>query len=674
MLSRHSFGLLGALFLTAPCPAMADDPPGGGGGGVPAVTRSPQAGLPRPWEAGVSVSPWSVVNLYNGNILTELTLAEFGAAGPAVRFTLFHNGASGAGSPMASPNGYTLGPGWSTSYGGAIIDNHDGTVTLLEDDGNQYDFTLTSGQYVPESGVHDHLAYDETADQWVLTRTDQWQRIFDADGRLLEVRDSAGLALTIQRDAQNNHRITSIVAPEGGGELAFAYDGQRLVSVTAVDEPAEPVWEFEYDANGRLETLHYPGGATLTFAYNTANRITTITDDTGAAWDYGYNNSPLLRSVLDPPDPNQDRAQQLLSYPLALENGLVATWYTDRAGQQWRYLFSTSGNFRKRRDPDGQWIELSYDADRNVTSFDDGQGNEITMSWGVAATLNAVSIPASGSEEETTDWNHLTLVWEQPAPEERPNFWRRTEMYDTFGNHVEYGYDEGDPAVLAELIETAPNASSVVLDPGLNAFPVTGLGTAWRMYWSHPGPDSLAPIERAMAPLEARVSPGDPPVQTGAYDWRWRYSWVFPPVGLHIGIDYIYNNSKRHVDYGRKWNCSGCTCCNYLYWTNSRYKKSAPYTTVFGAGYTSWYGGTSQSQNCFESGLPWHWGACCKYYFLGVPYPYSNSNGGAHKSIHTCLSNPQHPPLNWTLFAPGWGNYSQLTANNNSCPGYCKSP
>ena len=626
-------------------------------GSEPQVRTSPQAGIPRPWEAGVSVSPWSVVNLYNGNVLTELTLTQFGPAGPAVRFTLFHNGAAAnSGSSTPAPGGFSLGAGWTTSHGGAILDNEDDTVTLLEDDGNQYLFTLEGGSYQPEVGVHDRLVWESGASQWVLTRPDQWQRIFDDDGRLLEVRDAAGRTLTVERDAENGERIASLVAPEGGGELALEYDPNtgQLSAVTAVDEPNDPTWTFEYDGNDRLWKVHYPGEAeTLTLAYNGDNRIVTITDASEATWDLRYNAADRVRKAMDPPDPNTEvRDEQLFSYETYPQGGRWRTYYTDRRTMEWAYGFDVDGRFRERSDPNDNVLTLKYDSDWNVTSLDDGQ-NEVTMTWGPAATLTSVHIPASGGEEYT-EWNDVTLVWEQPDPNGAPNFWRRTQMYDSVGNDVQYAYDDANDATrVTELIEQEPNASPVARDGALSAYPATGLGTGWRMYWSHPGADSPAPIERVFLPTDPRPKPVEAPlVTTSIGDWRWRITWVIPGIGAHVGIDYRVSSSNpntlRYVDYGQppepgcQPGCGANCCIPKVKFSNNRYAPTYSGLSASAFARDVWHSGSSGITSCFDSTLPRNWGQCCQYMFLGA-WPWSNSNGGAHASILRCISNPPYP-------------------------------
>ena len=693
--ARVFAGLLGVLCWNAAVGQV--EPPGS----EPQVRISPQAGIPRPWEAGVSVSPWSVVNLYNGNVLTELTLTQFGPAGPAVRFTLFHNGAAAnSGSSTPAPGGFSLGAGWTTSHGGAILDNEDDTVTLLEDDGNQYLFTLEGGSYQPEVGVHDRLVWESGASQWVLTRPDQWQRIFDDDGRLLEVRDAAGRTLTVERDAENGERIASLVAPEGGGELALEYDPNtgRLDAVTAVDEPNDPSWTFEYDGNDRLWKVHYPGEAeALTLAYNSDNRIVTITDASAAAWDLRYNAADRVRKAQDPPDPNTAvREEQLFSYDTNPQGGRWWTYYTDRRTVEWTYGFDVDGRFRERSDPNNNAIELTYDSDWNVTSLDDGASSTVTATWGPVATLATLSTLASPVEDSNQPVES-TFYWEQPDPNGAPNFWRLVQIADTAGYSTQYQYEDPNDATRpTTLVDEDDLEGQVFLDGSLNPFPVTGLGHYQHAYWDHGSPwlREPAPIGRPVRPLEPAgdgCCGGVENQSPGANDWRYRFHWVVFPFGAHIGIDYNKDGTGRYLDYGQPPDQSGCTCCNSSFvFVNNRWSRTnvSPLSRSSGGYRTAWFTGSACLRDCFENsssnGAPRNWtdssNQCCRYYWLGwTPSGWSgnwsNSNGGALAAIHLCLetrcaTNPiPHPPSLWNRFTPGWNNRA-LTRRDATCPGY----
>ncbi len=470
LLSLHALG---------PVLSVAEGQVGGGGDG-PDVPIWPQAGLPRPWEAGLQASPFSVVNLFNGNLITIIPLVAFDPVGPPVELTLYHNSAS-ADLPEQSPSpwGFSLGAGWSISYGGSVVgDPNDTEVTLIEDDGSEYLFTLEQGVWEPEAGVHDRLEWDDPNDQWVLTRPNQSKRIFDHEydaqaevhlGRLIEVHDSSGNYVEVARDSEeNNFRILRIESAAEANpkvnshRVTFVYDGNRL---DYVEDPIGRKWTFHYyiDAPHPLEWVKYPSGGTVdptytVFQYDARDRIQYLTNRDEVTWDYAHDGYGKLASVTDPAAAEgQPRYAQQFSFSMR-KTGVPALWrttYTPRRGEdyEWHFGFDDDGNFRESKDPLNYVRQYAYDSDHNCTSFTDELSHTWTATYGPVANLQTLTSPIPQT------W---TVTWEQPYPTERPNFYRVTQVTDPLeGSHwLKFGYgdpndpnDPNDPTLVTEFIE-----------------------------------------------------------------------------------------------------------------------------------------------------------------------------------------------------------------------------
>ena len=393
-------------------------------GGSEEFTVSPAAGMPRAWEAGLNVSPYSVINLYNGNLITILPLIAFDPVGPPVEFVLYHNSAAAAdGDVEAPPTGFSLGTGWTTTYGSGVTDNLDGTVTLTEDDGNQYVYTLNAGTYDPPAGKHDRLVWDADNAEWIVTRTSQTQRIFDSAGRLIEVLDSAGNKLAIERDSAEDYRITEVrsAAQTGGSvgshKLTFTYDGNdRLASVADPLTPAR-TWTFDYDLSGRLWKVHHPydsgsGNEPITeVGYDNDNLIVAVISRDSQQWDYTYYTDFKLATVTDPlPGQIGTRAVQQFAYIK------LRTDVTDRRGFVWRYTFDGLGRLRIRTDPLVKTRRWTYDSDNNRLTFKDELNHTWTATYGAVAKLETLTSPLPGTAQT---W---TMTWVQPDETNRPNF------------------------------------------------------------------------------------------------------------------------------------------------------------------------------------------------------------------------------------------------------------
>jgi RHS repeat-associated protein len=106
---------------------------------------SPEAGDTYPWEAGLQVSTYTRVNLFNGNALTTIPIVSWPAFGPDMDFRLYHNSSAVGSGERAPAPGYGDPPGAppqaSTRYGfaGAWGYQHD---------------ALTSGTSAPADLLH----------------------------------------------------------------------------------------------------------------------------------------------------------------------------------------------------------------------------------------------------------------------------------------------------------------------------------------------------------------------------------------------------------------------------------------------------------------------------------------------------------------------------------------
>ncbi len=173
-----------------------------------AIAAAPEPGEPRSWEGGLQMATYSAVNLRNGNCLTAIPIVSWSGRGPTLDMTLYHNSAT-VGDDQALLTrgmGFTLGPGWTTSYSGHVyVDPGDPNMAIVfEDDGTRNEFTKSGDEWVAPVGVFDVL--DETTNGWKLTRTDQSYREFTDfgtsgayDGLLTAEVDSSGNRLEISR-------------------------------------------------------------------------------------------------------------------------------------------------------------------------------------------------------------------------------------------------------------------------------------------------------------------------------------------------------------------------------------------------------------------------------------------------------------------------------------------
>ena len=424
-----------------------------------------ELGAPRAWGAGVPVSPFSTVNLRNGNVLTALPLVSWDPIGPPVSFTLYHNSRARAGEPDHAAWGYDLGDGWSVSCGSHVNGTFgDDAVTVVWAGSRRDVFTLAGSVYEGPAGVHDVLAWDGGTSRWTLTTASQWRAIYDADGRLIFVEDSAGCQASIERDVENRIIYVASAADGlpgvGNNRLTFSYDG--LGRLSSVRDPIDRTWTFEYEpgADGRLWKVHYPydnyvDPSCVEFAYAPdSSRIQDITARDGKMWTYTYDAGRLVL-VEDPPHDlggsNFVRYTQAFAWPpLVVPAGQpLDVTYTDRRNYDWVVRLDCEGQMRRVTDPLGHSQSWEYDDDHNATSSTDELGHTWVSTYGPVGNVLTVTSPLATPQT----WS---LTWEQPDPTNRPNFWRVTQFTDPASHWVQYAYTDAlDPTLATAVTEMA---------------------------------------------------------------------------------------------------------------------------------------------------------------------------------------------------------------------------
>lgn len=416
------------------------------GGGNP-VGISPQGGSPYPWEEGLRVSTYSVANLFNGNLLTAIPLLDpIQSVGPDLHFSIFHNSAPGAsGIAVPSGAGFSIGEGWSVSYGGCIIDqtsNNPPRVYVLEDDGllKHYAWNSSTNAATPPTGVYDKL--EKVGSQWILTRKNQWQRVFDSSGLLVEHRDShllplvtggsPGIPTTFQRQANGKlSKITSAIGPE---VKIFHYVDQsddapptgRPPGVALVIKSGGLPYYYWYLAvdptTKRVTSITYEheNNATILIEYDAQGqgRISAVTDKTGYRYAYQYDTSGRISTVTDP-----QSQTQTFTYSFVAPNKWK-TVHEDRRGNDWSYTFFNWGGLYEVKNPAPFTAEkrtFGYDANRNRITLT----NEVNKSW--TATYDSMG-------NMLTMTNPLTQKWAFTYDSTYNNLLTVTPPLDSSGN------------------------------------------------------------------------------------------------------------------------------------------------------------------------------------------------------------------------------------------------
>ncbi|MCH8147932.1 MAG: RHS repeat protein [Planctomycetes bacterium] len=462
-----------------PCTSLPDeDDPTAGGPGPGPSTEIPDAqpGAPRPWEVGLTVSPYSTVNVLNRNVLTVMPIVGWTGVGPDMQMNLYHNSATvDATFDTTRGMGFDLGPGWTTSFSAHLFEVGTDDRIVVGNDGTRDLFTWDGSGWVAPSGVHRALSFDATTSKYTLKYNDQSFDTFDVDGLLIAVVDAVGNQISIQRV---NERIDT-VTDASGRLFQFVYVGSNLDRIIdpKEDSGSNPLitlqqreWTFAYDGEGRMSAVTDPMALLNDFQFDDAGHITQIRDkydpnDLGTPAPGWYvfeyeghvtRDPNALRNVTDPLNTQQ--------FFHVVGDGLFRFHvdYTNRRGYVWAVeswqplpeVLIESPPVAAILNPLGQRTTLDYDTDRNMIRYTNALGNAWTLTYDANGNTTSLASPLHIKGEFFHKQIWAYDEYPEGDPLEGQIFNNLTSYTDAEGNVTTYKYAEvGFPKLLTSIVE-----------------------------------------------------------------------------------------------------------------------------------------------------------------------------------------------------------------------------
>ncbi|MGN6274311.1 MAG: DUF6531 domain-containing protein, partial [Solirubrobacterales bacterium] len=136
------------------------------------------------------------VNCASGNQSEEQTDLSLGGRGPALKITRSYNSQAAVAAKEAGPWGY----GWSGPYGAHLeVNKEAATATVFQENGAAAVFYLSGSTYSPAAWGQATLVKEtvESKEIYVFTLPTQEKLKFNSEGKLTEVKDRNGNALTL---------------------------------------------------------------------------------------------------------------------------------------------------------------------------------------------------------------------------------------------------------------------------------------------------------------------------------------------------------------------------------------------------------------------------------------------------------------------------------------------
>jgi len=275
---------------------------------------------------------------------------------------------------------------------------------------------------------------------WRLTTANKDVELYDAAGRLLSVALRAGWTYAL---AYATNGQLSTVTDAHGGVLTFNYDvSGRLGGFVA---PGNRAYVYGYDTKGRLTTVTNPDNTVRTYHYENASllhALTGITDESGtrfATWTYdGVGRANASQH------PGGAEAVTLYygSYSTTANEG--TTTVVDAFGTRRTYYYQVAGGMaRVNRISQPLGSDAStYDANGNVATYRDFNGNQTTYAYDLTRNLEISRTEAYGTalaRTITTQWHPAyRLPTKITAPSGVTGVIEVADFaYDALGNRVQ---------------------------------------------------------------------------------------------------------------------------------------------------------------------------------------------------------------------------------------------
>ena len=194
---------------------------------------------------------------------------------------------------------------------------------------------------------------------------------YDADGNLLTTTrladaDTAAAETVMAYDTLGN--VISITDPEGGVTRFTAHD--IMGNVLTKEDARGKLWQYVYDAAGRLEEAIDPLGQTTRIFYDKkGNKVREVdAEDRETLFEYDQHGNLLRR--------------------------------TDPLGNATVFTYNADGKLLSQTDAEGKVVRYEYDADGRLVKTVDGNGNEIVMEYDEVSGAGCSSCSGGGGTKD----------------------------------------------------------------------------------------------------------------------------------------------------------------------------------------------------------------------------------------------------------------------------------
>lgn len=303
----------------------------------------------------------------------------------------------------------SLNLGWRFAYTQRIDSLAPDKVAVRRPGGQSYEFALSGNTWTPDPDVVERLEWQAEANDgaggWRYTLANNTREFFDANGRLIAIRNSGSLEQTISYSAEGKEMTIS--GPEGD-TLTVELNDSGLLPLRITDKAGRTT---AYDFDGiYLQQVNYPNGTNKQYLYEVPERpwlITGIIDENGhRSHTVGYDTQG--RAIMSELADGAERVE--VSY-----NADGTTTLTNALGKRTTFHFQTIHGVKKIVHVDGeptatcQGSAMDYRFDDNGFLIEKTDAESVTTRFSRDAHgLELSRTEAVGLPEErsvTTEWD-----------------------------------------------------------------------------------------------------------------------------------------------------------------------------------------------------------------------------------------------------------------------------
>ncbi|ASF48502.1 DUF6531 domain-containing protein [Methylovulum psychrotolerans] len=353
----------------------------------------------------------------------------------------------------------SVGSQWQHNYDSKIYSDGSTVARVMYANGKQIVYKPGSGGWFADADNDGNIDTDITdklakvSGGWQLTTADDTVESYDANGKLIGIKDRSGYTQTL---SYNGLGQLLSVTDTYNRSLTFAYDTQGRVST--LTDPAGSQYIYAYDSNNNLAGVTYPDGKQRTYSYNESaytaganlpHALTGITDENSnrfATFNYDATGRGISTEHAGGVEKYQlayntdSTGQQILSSAIteplsstytrnftSIQNVVKSTGQNQPAGPGTNcpaaanaISYDTNGNVTRRTDFNGNTTCYAYDTSPNTI----GKGRNLEtvriegMASGTTCPANLTTYtPAANERKITTEWHNR---WRVPIAKAEP--------------------------------------------------------------------------------------------------------------------------------------------------------------------------------------------------------------------------------------------------------------